>query len=198
MSPKNYKKNFSNKVEAQLYIEELFPPSSSNPIEASFPKRFHILVGVAKKLSQTDSEGTIIKNSDINRELKAIDRKINNLNEFINNLNDLTKRCLDAAYIKDGHIHGIEKTCLAYLEEELDKISRYCKESLLASKRERSEFKKIEFHLAQLYHGTRKDITIYADGEFASILRALHICCDIKQYRCKFDDAYIGDIKNNW
>lgn len=221
---------FTTPKKALKYIHKIFPEDTED--QHGFIFQFKSLVQTAKSLSSQKSKGQLLTDGGINQELKSLISATDRYLEAIRKLKVSTKREIDREYTRD-HLNPEEelpqsvkedvligeytlplkndesgktrKTVqLGKLVKLLDDVKKYCQAGKLEQAgKEASEFKKLEWLLAQEYQNSGGKITEYYDGEFAHVLRAFHICSSIEEYDSnKIDNKYVKRIKkeanNSW
>lgn len=198
-------------------------------IETDRSKRFQFefdtLVQTAKELSNQKDKGNLLTDGESNIELDNLIKATERYLKIIEKLKVSTKKKIDNEYIKDSTPYGKDKIFvgehtfpiqasdssktnqtvhLGVLIEILSKVKKYCQNGKSNwGGRDASDFKKMEWLLAQEYQNAGRKISEYSGGEFAQVLEAFYLCSNIKEYNSiKIDNKYIRRIKKeankNW
>lgn len=198
-------------------------------IETDRSKRFQFefdtLVQTAKELSNQKSKGNLLTDGESNIELDNLIKATERYLKIIEKLKVSTKKTIDNEYIKNSTPYGKDKIFvgehtfpilasdsgktsqtvhLGVLIEILSDVKKYCRNGKSNwGGRDASDFKKLEWLLAQEYQNAGREISEYSGGEFAQVLEAFYLCSNIKEYNSiKIDNKYIRRIKKeankNW
>ncbi len=185
-----------------------------------FIDQFIILVKTAKELSQEEIKNQLPTDGEINEELKTLAKATDKYINEIKKLRSDTKHFIEREYINNGSHFGAETIFMAehilrykpskkskpneivqtgHVIEVLQEVKKYCESGKSGwGTKDFSDFTKVEWMLAQEYQKSGRIITEYEDGEFANVLKAFHLCCDIDVYRNKtVDNKYVARIKKH-